>query len=82
MNNIILFIFILFLINLFLFCFILFKINGIKEYFKECNNAIQRMLIHIEYLRHVNDTYYTYCKKVFSCIYREDNEGNGMILYE
>ena len=82
MNNIVLFIFILFLINLFLFCLILNKIKQIKEYFEKHNNAIQKMLIHIEYLRRVNNTYNTCLGKVLSCIYQEDDEGNGVILYE
>ena len=42
----------------------------------------EKMAMRIEHLGHINNTSYTYLHKVFSCIYREDNEGNGMILYE
>ena len=82
MNNIVLFIFILFLINLFLFYLILFKIKQIKEYFEKYYNMTEKMAMRIEHLGHMNEISYTYLHKVFSCIYREDNEGNGTILYE
>lgn len=82
MNKIILIIFILFLINLFLFYLIIFKINEIIGYFKKYDNMTEKMAMRIEQLGHMNEKSYTYLHKVFSCIYREDNEGNGMILYE
>lgn len=42
----------------------------------------KKVAMRIERMGHMNEVSYTYLQKVLSCIYREDDEGNKVILYE
>ena len=85
MNNIVLFIFILFLINLFLFCFIIIKINEIIDNLKKydlkdiCRN-IERIQLNIKFLCNISDKFWTRIDKMADHIYAYDEEDNEVTL--
>lgn len=85
MNNIILIIFILFLINLFLFCFIIFKlnkiINDLKKYdLKDICRDIERIQLDVKFLHNISEKFWREVDKMSSHIYTCDVENNEVTL--
>lgn len=85
MNNIILIIFILFLINLFLFCFIIFKLNKIIKYFykydlEHIQRDINEIQLNIKFLRNISEQFWTEIDKMSLHIYTCDAENNEVTL--
>lgn len=85
MNNIILIIFILFLINLFLFNYVIFKLNKIIKYFYEydlehIHRDINEIQLDVKFLRNISEKFWTEVDKMSSHIYTCDVENNEVTL--
>lgn len=85
MNNIILIIFILFLINLFLFCLIISKINKILNYFKKhdlkhIHHDITNIQLDVKFLHKAVEVFDKLLVNIANHIYAYDEYKNEVTL--